>query len=105
MESRDIQIKELSEKTGISENTIKSYLKSDSAEPKVSKAVKIADALDVSVETLTGYEKPDMKLSSPELLELIKLSKQLSRTELDILISLAKNLKENIHHLISHDNN
>ena len=42
MDSKDIQIKELSQKSGISENTLKSYLKTASAEPTISKAAKKA---------------------------------------------------------------
>ena len=57
MECRGIQTKELSKITGISENTIKSYIKEDSAEPKVSKAIILAEALNVSLEYLvTGKE-------------------------------------------------
>ena len=52
MEVKDIQIKELSSKTGISENTIKTYLRSASAEPKLSKALVIAKALETTVEDL-----------------------------------------------------
>ncbi len=58
MGSKGIQAKELSAKTGISENTIKTYLKEDSSEPKVSKAVKLAKALNVTAEYLvTGINK------------------------------------------------
>ncbi len=52
MEAKDMQIKDLAAKTGISENTIKTYLRSASAEPKLSKAVLIAKALETSVERL-----------------------------------------------------
>lgn len=52
MDAKDIQIKELALKTGISENTIKTYLRSASAEPKLSKALAIAKALDTTVENL-----------------------------------------------------
>ena len=49
-------IKELSQKTGISENTLKSYLKSNPVEPKATNSVKIARALGVSVEYLVTGE-------------------------------------------------
>lgn len=52
MEAKDIQIKELSSMTGISENTLKTYLRSASAEPKLSKALVIAQALETTVEEL-----------------------------------------------------
>ena len=52
MDARGIQIKELAAKTGISENTIKTYLRSASAEPKLSKAIALAKALETTVENL-----------------------------------------------------
>ena len=47
-----MQIKDLSDKTGISENTRKTDLRKDSAEPKLSKALVIAKALETTVEFL-----------------------------------------------------
>lgn len=53
-----ITTKELSAKTGIKEDTISSYLKTNGAMPTAEKAVKLADALNTSVEFLvTGFEK------------------------------------------------
>lgn len=52
MEAKDMPIKELASKTGISENTIKTYLRSASAEPKLSKAIAIAKALETTLEAL-----------------------------------------------------
>ena len=64
MDSKGLQTKELSQRTKISENTIKSYLKSDSSEPKISKAIIIAKALSVSVEFLvTGINNYNDKTS------------------------------------------
>lgn len=54
MEFRDIKTKELSERTGISVNTIRNYINGHNALPSVDVAVKIADALDVSVEYLVS---------------------------------------------------
>lgn len=57
----NVTTKELSVKTGINENTISSYLKNDGAQPTAEKAVKIAEALNTSVEFLvTGFEKSKM---------------------------------------------
>lgn len=49
---QDIRIKELSEKTGISIGTINHYLAEKSTEPTVENAIKIAHALNVTVEYL-----------------------------------------------------
>ena len=58
----------LSAETGISENTLKSYLKSDSAEPKATNAVAIANALGVSVEYLVTGNKNTTPNSPEEML-------------------------------------
>ncbi len=67
LDCHDMKIKELSAKTGISEHTIKSYLKESSAEPKVTNAVKIARALGVTVEYLAGEESKAEKFSARQL--------------------------------------
>lgn len=53
----DMTTKELADKTGINENTISSYLKTNGSIPTADKAVKIAEALNTTVEFLvTGFE-------------------------------------------------
>lgn len=50
--------KELSSRSGIKEETINSYLKTNGAMPTADKAVKLAEALNTSVEFLvTGFER------------------------------------------------
>ena len=57
IEYQDIQIKELAFKTGISRSTLTKYLSGKESQPGVENAVKIARALNVSVEKLvTGKE-------------------------------------------------
>ena len=58
LEFQDIQIKELSEKTGISKNTLDKYLSGTKSQPNVENAVKIAQALGVTVEYLVLGENP-----------------------------------------------
>lgn len=53
---KDMRVKELSEKTGISKHTIDHYLAENSSEPLAEAAVKIAQALGVSVEYLVTGE-------------------------------------------------
>lgn len=57
MEFQDIKQKELSEKTGISVNTIRNYINGHNALPSAEVAVKIADVLGVSVEYLVTGKK------------------------------------------------
>lgn len=52
MDSKEITVKELAYLSGLSENTLKGYLKTDSAEPSFPKVIKIAKALNVSVDSL-----------------------------------------------------
>lgn len=57
LEYQDIKTKELAEKSGVNKRTIDHYLMSNPQEPSVTNALKIAQALNVSVEYLvTGKE-------------------------------------------------
>lgn len=49
---QDITVKELAERTGISKHTLDHYLTKNGSQPQVELAVKIAQALNVSVEYL-----------------------------------------------------
>lgn len=92
MDSKDIQIKELSQKSGISENTLKSYLKTASAEPTISKAAKIAQALDASLEALLGVQQEESQKSLLQN-DLLRESEKLSVKNLKILIKIARDLQ------------
>ena len=92
MDSKDIQIKELSQKSGISENTLKSYLKTASAEPTISKAAKIAQVLDASLEALLGVQQEESQKSFLQN-ELLRESEKLSVKNLKILIKIARDLQ------------
>ena len=54
---QDIKPKELSEKTGISVNTLRNYINKHDALPNIDSAVKIAHALNISVEELVEGRK------------------------------------------------
>ena len=92
MDSKDIQIKELSQKSGISENTLKSYLKTASAEPTISKAAKIAQVLDASLEALLGVQQEESQKSLLQN-DLLRESEKLSVKNLKILIKIARDLQ------------
>lgn len=94
MESKGIQTKELSLKTGISENTIKTYLRSASAEPKLSKAVLLAQALGVSVEFLAlGLDNQADASISKEVFSIQNDVKTLTQKELKIVSAVIKAMK------------
>jgi transcriptional regulator with XRE-family HTH domain len=64
----DMLVKELAEKSGLKKQRIDSYLRKDGYEPSAETAVKIAQALGVSVEYLvTGHE---IHRTSQEMLNL-----------------------------------
>lgn len=92
LDSKGMQIKELSRKSGISENTLKSYLKENGAEPTLSKAVTIANALDVSLEQMAGCDKT-LKKQTPEILEINSLIKTLNPKEQKVILSVIKSMK------------
>lgn len=54
---QDIKPKELSEKTGISVNTLRNYINNHDALPNIDSAVKIAKALNLTVEELVEGRK------------------------------------------------
>lgn len=74
---QDVRIKELSEKTEISVGTINHYLAEKSTEPTAENAVKIAQALNVTVEYLVTGKNPSPQNSAPKLTdEEIRIYKQ-----------------------------
>ncbi len=86
-------IKELSQKTGISENTLKSYLKTNPVEPKAINSVKIARALGVSVEYLvTGGTEKTPQLSA-ETRFVAETFDTLSENDKKSVIALLKEMK------------
>ena len=69
---QDITVKELSERTGISKHTIDHYLTKNGSQPQAELAVKIAQALNVSVESLVigkHSESPKIERNPNELIE------------------------------------
>jgi transcriptional regulator with XRE-family HTH domain len=94
----DILVKELSAKTGIKKHTLDNYLNTHNAIPSAKAAVKIADALGVTVEYLiTGDEKHPEKMIAalpPDLRLLVDTAEKLSPKSRKLAIKLVKALKE-----------
>ena len=98
LESKGILIKELSAKTGISENTLKTYLRTNCVEPTLSKALLIAEALNVSIDFLAhGTEIPDSatKKLSNEAKKLFSLTERFTHEDFHILLATAEAILEN----------
>ncbi len=95
LDYQDIQLKELSQKTGISKNTLDKYLSGPKVQPGVENAIKIAEVLNVSVEYLVTGINPTNKLDlSAEYKQLIEKYKSLNqfnrKTVFDLVDSLYK---------------
>ena len=91
MEYQDIQVKELSQRTGISKNTLDKYLSGSKSLPSVEKAAKIAKVLNVSVEYLLSAEenitKRDPEISQEDL-NILTSYRKLSREKKELIKSL-----------------
>jgi transcriptional regulator with XRE-family HTH domain len=90
--------KELAAQTGISLKTLENYLKQGSSMPSADKAVRIVQALKVSVEYLvTGgenYREKNPVPLNPELYRLLKSIKKLTKHDQHIVIDTALHLSE-----------
>jgi transcriptional regulator with XRE-family HTH domain len=90
-------VKELSALTGISKHTIDNYLNVNNYMPAADTAIKIAQALGVSVEYLvTGHEthhKTAQMPLNPKTRALVQANEELNEAGCDIVLELAKSLK------------
>ncbi|MCL2181018.1 MAG: helix-turn-helix domain-containing protein [Treponema sp.] len=97
LEYQGMMVKELSAKTGISIATLECYLGARSTVPSVEAAVKIAGALQVSVEYLVKGINPENKRTpanpDPETQELIRLIGYLSPEQSRAILHLIYALK------------
>jgi DNA-binding XRE family transcriptional regulator len=93
----DMQVQELATLAGVKKETISSYLGARKQTPSVENAVKIAQALGVSVEFLVTGTEPTLEQSfaslSPRLRSLLKTASRLDTPDLEFLASLAERLQ------------
>ncbi|MDR2630609.1 MAG: helix-turn-helix domain-containing protein [Spirochaetaceae bacterium] len=94
----NLTVKELGGKTGIAKGTLDCYLGSRASMPPADIAVKIANALGVSVEYLvTGKEEKKQKsflFYNHTIRSIIQIISQLSEKDNEIILELAKILKK-----------
>ncbi len=82
LDFQDIKVKELSIKTGISARTLEGYLSSRGSIPPADVAVKIAQALNISVEYLvTG--KPSYNVSNQKNKRLNSMEEKISNLPIE----------------------
>jgi len=94
---KDILVKELAVLSGVSRRTIDNYLREDSSMPSVDAAIRIAEALGVTVEYLvTGREQQERNNSPlvPDSRIILKSLESLNTRDRKIVLSLIKSLKE-----------
>ncbi len=93
---KGIMVKELADKTNINKSTLDNYLRDKHSSPTVENAVKIAQALGVSVEFLvTGEEKNALSKENALVIHRINTYLQkLNRYDLESISILAKRLAE-----------
>ena len=98
LDYHDLTVKELSAKTGIAKGTLNCYLGVRASMPPADIAVKIANALDVSVEYLvTGKEEKkelSLQLYSPNIRTIIKIMLNLDEKDIETILGLANILKK-----------
>lgn len=80
LKDRNMTIKELSEKSGVSLNTLYSITKRDNNMSRYDIIEKIASTLDITVKELTGYDidKSKTNIKNARLYEVIDNNKELS---------------------------
>ena len=89
---QDITVKELSLKTGISKHTIDHYLTKNGSQPQAEIAVKIAQALNVSVEYLVLGKDMKPSKSQRNIKELTKKIISLSDRDYDFIKRIVNKL-------------
>ena len=92
----DITVKELSAKTGIAKGTLDCYLGARASMPPADIALKIANALDVTVDYLvTGQEntKQDMPLNH-NIRSIIQILFDLCEKDINTILELSKILRK-----------
>ena len=90
-----LTVKELSARTGIAKGTLDCYLGARASMPPADIAVKIASALDVTVEYLiTGQEaKKQNKLLNHNIRTILNLLIEFNEKDIEIVLGLSKILK------------
>ena len=96
---RNIQVKELAAISGVSRRTIDNYFRKNNSMPSVDAALRIADALGVTVEYLvSGRELQEQKNSPlmPDPRVILKSLESLNARDRKIVMSLIKTLNSGV---------
>ncbi len=94
MEFQDIKPKELADKTGISVNTLRNYINAHDALPNIDSAVKIARALNTTVEELVEGRKNFPEIQKSEAAgKFLSIFAGLSQNDQKSVIALLEEMK------------
>ena len=92
LDSKDIEIKELSHGTGISKNTIDNYLSGQKSIPNAENAVKIAKFLGTTVEFLVEGSDSNYKKQNNDFAHLIFNLNHLKKEDFEAINKIVKSL-------------
>lgn len=92
LDSKDIEIKELSHGTGISKNTIDNYLSGQKSIPNAENAVKIAKFLGTTVEFLVEGSDLNFKKQNNDFAQLIFNLNHLKKEDFEAINKIVKSL-------------
>ena len=97
LDFQDIKVKELSDRCGIPKATLECYLRTQSTEPSVENAIKIARELKVPVEYLVNGEEAAYKFKKPnfcrEAQEIIRWVGSLNQEQCKAVLKLIQSFK------------
>lgn len=96
MDFQDIKPKELSEKTGISVNTLRNYINNHNAIPNIISAIKIAQVLNTTVEELVEGRKNKDLTKSDYTGKFLSLFTQLSENDQKSVIALLEEMRKHV---------
>ena len=97
MEFMDIKPKELSLKTGLSVNTLRNYINAHDALPNIYSAVKIAKALETTVEELVeGKGSSNSAGNNSEALKFSMLFSKLSSNDKKSVLALMEEMRKHV---------
>ena len=90
-----LTVKELSSKTNIAKGTLDCYLGARASMPPADIAVKIANALDVTVEYLVSGQKIKKKdvLTDQKIRSILKILTELNEKDTETILEISKILK------------
>ena len=94
MDFQDIKPKELSDKTGISVNTLRNYINNHDALPNIDSAVKIAKVLNTTVEELVEGRKNKAEFQKSDMAgKVLSIFTNLAENDQKSVIALLEEMK------------